>query len=127
MKNTKIKLTDTETAEAVIKGKIELSPAKMTSLIQRLAKARGPYKDMDSRICFGIEFYDSEEKANLGNIISRLMGNTYNGGWFHGMSCGRDTDFDYVVTEEHIKSARPDDALIREKVAVGTKLYAVTV
>lgn len=120
-------MTDLQTAEAVLKGKLDLTKAKMTSLIQRLAKARGPYKDMDSRICFGIEFYDSEEKANLGHIISRLMGNTYNGGWFHGMSCGRDTSFDYVVTEEHIKSARPDDALIREKVAVGTKLYAVTV
>lgn len=121
------KLTDIELAEAVIKGKQELSPAKTTSLIKRLAKARGPYKDMDSRICFGIEFYDSEEKANLGSLVSRLMGNTYNGGWFHGMACGRDASFDYVVKEEHIKSARPDDALIREKVAVGTKLYAVTV
>ena len=126
MKNTKTKLTDTETAEAVIKGKIELSPAKMTSLIQRLAKARGPYKDMDSRICFGIEFYDSEEKAHIAHLISRMQGNSYNGGWFHGMACGRDTSFDYVVTQETLNSAKPHDALITEKVAVGTKLYAVT-
>lgn len=127
MKTSKTKLTDLQLAEAVLSGKTELTEAKMTSLIKRLAKTRGPYKDMDSRICFGIEFYDSEESAELGAIISRLMGNTYNGGWFHGMACGRDKSFDYVVNEEHIKSARPDDALIREKVAVGTKLYAVTV
>jgi hypothetical protein len=55
-----------------------------------------------------------------------MQGNTYNGGWFHGMACGRDTSFDYVVKQEHLDSAKPHDALIVQKVAVGTKLYAVT-
>jgi hypothetical protein len=126
MKNTKTKLTDLETAEAIVKGTLELPKAKMDSLYQRLGKALGPAKDIDSRTCFGIEFYDSEEKAHIAHLISRMQGNTYNGGWFHGMACGRDKSFDYVVTQEHLNSARPDDALIREKVAVGTKLYAVT-
>jgi hypothetical protein len=126
MKNTKIKMTDLETAEAIVKGKLELPKAKMTSLYQRLGKARGPAKDIDSRICFGIEFYDSEEKAHIAHLISRMQGNTYNGGWFHGMACGRDTSFDYEVKQEHLDNARPSDSLITQKVAVGTKLYAVT-
>jgi hypothetical protein len=43
------------------------------------------------------------------------------------MACGRDTSFDYVVTQEHLNNARPDDALITQKVKAGTKLYAVTI
>jgi len=126
MKNTKTKLTDLETAEAVIKGKLELPKAKMDSLYQRLGKACGPAADIDSRICFGIHFYDSEEKASIATLITQLQGNTYNGGWFHGMACGRDNSFDYVVTQAHIDSAKPDDSLIKQGIKVGTKLYAVT-
>lgn len=119
-------MTDLETAEAILSGKLELTKAKMNSLYERLGKARGPAKDIDSRICFGIEFYDSEEKAHIAHIISRLQGNTYNGGWFHGMACGRDKSFDYVVKQEHLDSAKPNDTLITQGVKVGTKLYAVT-
>ena len=126
MNNTKTKLTDIETAEAIAKGTLELPKAKMNALYQRLGKACGPAKDIDSRICFGIQYYDSEEKAHIYSLISRMQGNTYNGGWFHGMACGRDTSFDYVVTEEHLKRARPDDSLIKQGVKAGTKLYAVT-
>ena len=126
MNNTKTKLTDIQTAEAIAKGTLELPKAKMNALYQRLGKACGPAKDIDSRICFGIHFYDSEEKAHIANLISRMQGNTYNGGWFHGMACGRDTSFDYVVTQETLNRARPDDSLIKQGVKVGTKLYAVT-
>jgi hypothetical protein len=127
MKNTKIKINDSELATAVIKGKTELTKAQLHKLIERLAKKAGKPSDIDSRICFGIEFYDSEEKAGYATLITKLQGNTYNGGWFHGMACGRDTSFDYEVKQEHLDNARPSDSLITQKVAVGTKLYAVTV
>ena len=75
--------------------------------IARLLAIAGPPAEIDSRICFGIKFYDSEEKAEAYAKVVRMQGDAYNGGWFHGMACGRDTSFDYV---------RKD----------GVKLYAVT-
>jgi len=126
MKNTTIKLTDLQTAEAIATGTLELPKAKMNSLYKRLGKAMGPCKDIDSRICFGIHFYDSEEKAHIAHLVSRMQGNSYNGGWFHGMACGRDTSFDYVVTQSILDQSRPNDTLITQGVKVGTKLYAVT-
>jgi hypothetical protein len=62
----------------------------------------------DSRICFGISYWMTEEAAMEADRIGRLLGNEYNGGWFHGMACGRDRSFDKTL---------PD----------GTKVYAVTV
>jgi hypothetical protein len=121
------KPTIEQLAKDYISGKIDLTPKQRGTLIQRLAKKSGKPSDIDSRICFGIEFYDSEEKAYYGTLITKVQGNTYNGGWFHGMACGRDTSFDYVVTQEHLNNARPDDALITQKVKAGTKLYAVTI
>lgn len=50
----------------------------------------------DVRICFALVFFKGAEIANLAGEQSQLAGNTYNGGWFHGMSCGRDKSFDYV-------------------------------
>ena len=50
----------------------------------------------DSRICFGIDYFDSEENAQAAHVAVRASGRTYNGGWFDGMPCGRDTGFDYV-------------------------------
>lgn len=109
-----------------IAGKIDLTPKQRGTLIERLAKKSGRPADIDSRICFGIHFYDSEEKARYATLITQVQGNTYNGGWFHGMACGRDTSFDYIVTQEHLNSAKPHDALITQGIKVGTKLYAVT-
>ncbi len=50
----------------------------------------------DSRICFGILYFDTPAKANKAARIVQARGDTYNGGWFHGMACGRATQFDYV-------------------------------
>lgn len=50
----------------------------------------------DSRICFAIAYYATEQEANLAGDLVRRRGDTYNGGFFHGMSCGRDAGFDYV-------------------------------
>lgn len=120
-------VTDTvQLANSYIDGKVDLTKKQKDALIQRLGKLSGPPADIDSRICFGIHFYDSEEKAGYAALITRILGNSYNGGWFHGMPCNRDTSFDYVVTQKHLDMARPDDALIKQGIKVGTKLYAVT-
>lgn len=123
----KTKPSAVQVANDYLAGKIDLTSKQRGTLIERLAKLSGRPCDIDSRICFGIEFYDSEVKAGYATLITKLQGNTYNGGWFHGMACGRDKSFDYVVTQEHLNNARPDDALLTQKVAVGTKLYAVTI
>jgi hypothetical protein len=49
----------------------------------------------DSRICFGISFFASEEDADRYGAHVRERGDTYNGGWSHGAACGRDSSFDY--------------------------------
>lgn len=61
----------------------------------------------DSRICFGIDYYDDEAEAEAEGAKVTAAGETYNGGWYHGMACGRDHYKDYTDDE-------------------GRKLYAVT-
>ena len=46
------------------------------------------------RICFGIAWFTSEADAK--RYAEAHVGDTYNGGFFHGMPCGRDKGFDYV-------------------------------
>lgn len=75
---------------------------------------------MDSRICFGIYWFLSEEDAQAYAAYIRSRGDTYNGGWFHGMACGRDKSFDYAVpADEKLSDGEP-------VLPVGTLLYAVT-
>lgn len=62
--------------------------------------------ETDVRICFGIKWFATEQEAMQQDAIERDAGSTYNGGWFHGMPCGRDPSFDKIVD--------------------GRKLYAVT-
>lgn len=50
----------------------------------------------DSRICFGLEWYATETDAKRAAKIIRDRGDTYNGGYFHGSPCGRETSFDYT-------------------------------
>jgi hypothetical protein len=123
---SKPKFSAIQTATDYLAGKVNLTSKQRDTLLSRLGKLAGRPADIDSRICFGIRFYDSEEKAGVATLITKMQGNTYNGGWFHGMPCGRDTSFDYVVTQAHLDSAQPHDALITQGIKVGTKLYAVT-
>ena len=53
----------------------------------------------DSRICFGISWFTSNEDAMAYAAAVRKSGTTYNGGFMHGMSCGRDTTWDYTDKE----------------------------
>lgn len=63
-------------------------------------KAPVPIPDKtESRICFGIAYFKSEDNANRFHDHVREQGDTKNGGWFHGTPCGRDTGFDYVDDE----------------------------
>lgn len=48
----------------------------------------------ESRICFGIAWFATEEAANSYSEYIKSKGHTYNGGMFHGMACGRDKSFD---------------------------------
>lgn len=50
----------------------------------------------DSRTCFGIAYFKTEEEAMEIDKRVRAEKQQYNGGWFHGMACGRDKSFDYV-------------------------------
>lgn len=49
----------------------------------------------DSRIAIGISYFLTEEEADAyaENVVAR--GVTYNGGYFHGMPCGREPGRDY--------------------------------
>jgi dienelactone hydrolase len=51
---------------------------------------------VDSRICFSIKYFAAEADADAYAAWVRKQGITYNGGFFHGMSCGRDTTWDHV-------------------------------
>lgn len=50
--------------------------------------------DRDERICFGIVWFATAELADAYHDEVRAEGRTYNGGYFHGMACGRDTSWD---------------------------------
>lgn len=61
----------------------------------RVPKPPTPVK-IDSRICFGIAYFTSETDAVAYHEYVRSIGATYNGGYFHGMACGRDKTWDHV-------------------------------
>lgn len=75
---------------------------------KRVKKAAPVPVKQDGRICFGIDYYATEEDAQVAAAIVREQGRTYNGGYFHGMPCGREEHRDYVDPE------------------TGKKLFAVT-
>lgn len=62
---------------------------------KRAAVLPKPVK-FDSRICFAIAYFSSEKDADIYAAHVRKQGYTYNGGWFHGMACGRDKTWDHV-------------------------------
>jgi hypothetical protein len=56
--------------------------------------------DSEGRACFGLKWFATEAEADAYAAMVVARGDTYWGGFFHGMPCGRDSSFDYVVTEE---------------------------
>jgi hypothetical protein len=73
---------------------IDLTREQQVTLSARLLAIAGEPADRDSRSCFGVYFYDHEAKALVADLGIRVRGDTYNGGFFHGMPCGRDSSFD---------------------------------
>lgn len=69
--------------------------AKLTKAERGVWKGPDPVKH-DGRICFGIDFFTDEAVADAYGKFVQERGDTYNGGFYHGMACGRDTTFDYV-------------------------------
>lgn len=61
-------------------------------------KADAPPKPVrrDSRICFGIAYFVDEKEADAYAAWVEARGLTYNGGFFHGMACGREKGRDYT-------------------------------
>lgn len=53
----------------------------------------------DSRICFGILYFATEADADIYAAFVREKGDTYNGGYFDGMPCGREPSRDYTDPE----------------------------
>lgn len=49
----------------------------------------------DSRICFALAWFTSKKDADTFAADVKRRGVTYNGGFFHGMPCGRAKEFDY--------------------------------
>lgn len=50
--------------------------------------------DHDSRICFSILWFATEAEADAAHEKVRERRDRYNGGYMHGMLCGRDESFD---------------------------------
>lgn len=77
----------------------------------------------DQRTCFGIAFFLKESDAQAFGDYYRAAGATYIGGYFHGMPTGRDSGWDFVVTEAHQASKMMGKIA---ELPLGTKVYAAT-
>ena len=56
----------------------------------------------ESRTCFGLEWFEQEADAENRGAEVRDAGQTVNGGYMHGMECGRHSTakaFDYTDAE----------------------------
>ena len=51
--------------------------------------------EQESRICFALMWFATEQEAEEVAAWVHERGYTYNGGWFHGMPCGREKHFDF--------------------------------
>lgn len=54
----------------------------------------------DVRICFGIIFFENKKDAAKCEKEVKRKGLTVNGGYSHGMPCGRATQFDFDDDED---------------------------
>jgi hypothetical protein len=50
----------------------------------------------EGRSCFGIAYFATEVEADRYAAFVQARNDRYNGGYFDGMRCGRDTGFDHV-------------------------------
>ena len=52
--------------------------------------------EYSGRCSMSVAWFATEEEAEKFGAAIRASGASYNGGWFHGMPCGRDRGFDTV-------------------------------
>ena len=52
--------------------------------------------ETEERICFGLAWFRTEAEADAYGAEMRRQGRTFNGGYFHGMACGRCKTWDKV-------------------------------
>jgi ribosomal protein L27 len=50
-----------------------------------------------SRTCYGVQWFATEDDAMTMDAIVRERGDRYNGGYYDGMRCGRDTSLDVII------------------------------
>lgn len=72
-------------ARRLVKGRLSMATESVASRAVR----------REERICFGLAWFADEADANAYAAEVKAAGNTYNGGFFHGMPCGRESHFDY--------------------------------
>lgn len=90
-------------AHKIISGDVKYKTRELKALIERLNKISGQPVKSDGRSCFGIDWYAKEAQAEVASLVIKLRGDTYNGGWFHGMPCGRDSTFDHKDKETGVQ------------------------
>lgn len=73
------------------------APAGEGIILIKDTKGRSHY---DVRICFGIAWYELESDADRAATETRKQGNCYNGGYYHGVACGRETGWDFTDKDE---------------------------
>lgn len=54
----------------------------------------------ESRTAFGLLYFATEAEAEIYGEHVLQRGDTYNGGFYHGMACGRDRSFDHDAVIE---------------------------
>ena len=67
----------------------------MAKRVKKVEALPQPVK-IESRICFGVAYFKTEAEATAYSKAVIKKGHTYNGGFFHGMGCGREKQRDYV-------------------------------
>mgnify|MGYP003151882282 FL=1 len=72
---------------------IKYEPAGEGIILIKDTKGRSHY---DVRICFGIAWYELEEDADRAAALTKKQRNCYNGGYYHGVACGRETGWDFT-------------------------------
>lgn len=79
---------------AVTSGASARNPGRVTCVDCRPPQPE-PVK-FDSRTCFGLAWYTTEADAARAGQAERDAGHTVNGGFLHGMPCGRAPEHDHV-------------------------------
>lgn len=79
-----------------IKGQALAAEDKRLAERMALLAQMPQHVEIDSRIAIAVFYYATEEDAIKAGSIVQQLGETYNGGMFDGMPCGREPARDYT-------------------------------